>query len=67
MITINIFKTIYNDTIYYIKDLKNIINEFITNIYNFLNGYMSKEAIGIFLIAGIALLIIFIFRKVSDK
>lgn len=67
MLILNFFNTFYHELIEFFVDIKNIIINITSSIYNFLNKYMSKEAIGIFLIAAIALLVIFIFRKVSDK
>lgn len=67
MLILNFFNTFYHELIGFFVDIKNIIINITSSIYNFLNKYMSKEAIGIFLIAAIALLVIFIFRKVSDK
>lgn len=48
-------------------DVKNFFTNLYNTIHDFLNNYLDDTALGIFGIIFIAALLIFIFRKISDK
>lgn len=67
MITLNIFKTLYNEFIEIIKDIKYFFTDLFSNIHQFLNKFMSDDIITLFGIAIIAFIAICIFRYVINK
>lgn len=48
-------------------DVKNFFTNLYNTIHDFLNNYLDDTTLGIFGIIFIAGLLIFIFRKISDK
>ncbi len=67
MLTLNIFETIVNELINFLKDIKSLFIETFSGIHQFLNRFMSDDIITMLGIALAAFIAILIFRAVINK
>ncbi|MCI9280528.1 MAG: hypothetical protein HFJ02_07015 [Bacilli bacterium] len=67
MLTLNIFKTFYEELIDFFKDIKDLFIDILSNIHIFLNKFIPDEIILGLLICLAAFIAIMIFRYVINK
>ncbi len=67
MLTLNIFKTFYEELIDFFKDIKDLFTDILSNIHFFLNKFIPDEIILGLLICLAAFIAIIIFRYVINK
>ncbi len=67
MLTLNIFKTFYEELIDFFKDIKDLFTDILSNIHIFLNKFIPDEIILGLLICLAAFIAIMIFRYVINK
>ncbi len=67
MLTLNIFETIFNELIAFLKDIQYFFINIINQLHKFLNQFMPDEIILIFGILILAFIAIAFFRYVINK
>ena len=67
MLTLNIFKTFYEELIDFFKDIKDLFTDILSNIHIFLNKFIPDEIILGLLICLAAFIAIIIFRYFINK
>ncbi len=67
MLTLNIFKTFYEELIDFFKDIKDLFTDILSDLHIFLNKFIPDEIILGLLICLAAFIAIMIFRYVINK
>ncbi len=67
MLTLNIFKTFYEELIDFFKDIKDLVVNILSDLHLFLNKFIPDEIIIGLLICLAAFIAIMIFRYVINK
>ncbi len=67
MLTLNIFKTFYEELIDFFKDIKDLFTDILSDLHIFLNKFIPDEIILGLLICLAAFIAVMIFRYVINK
>jgi hypothetical protein len=65
MLILNVLETFAFELKSFIIDVKNVLLDIFSNIYNFLNSFLPKEAIFIFIITLVVFITLYIFTRIN--